>query len=61
MEDSFIYKRARPLTLNDTEAYKLAFHDILKQKIDRKEPLVRYYSGVWTNAQKNYSTVEKEF
>ena len=46
----------------ETDASELGFGGILKQRLPEhtKETLVRYYSGVWTGPQKNYSTVKKE-
>jgi hypothetical protein len=32
---------------------------ILKQRKDSKEQLVRFTSGTWNDAQKNYSTIKK--
>lgn len=46
----------------ETDASGIGYWGILKQKISPKdnEQLVRYTSGVWNSAQKNYSTVKKE-
>ena len=46
----------------ETDASDIGYGGILKQKIDfeSKEQLVRFTSGIWNSAQKNYSTVKKE-
>lgn len=44
----------------DTDASDIGFGGILKQNLDNKEQLVRYYSGSWNDTQKNYSTIKKE-
>ena len=44
----------------ETDASDIGYGGILKQKLDNKESLVRFHSGVWLGAQKNYSTIKKE-
>ena len=46
----------------ETDASHIGYGGILKQRKDPKstEQLVRYYSGTWNSAQKNYSTIKKE-
>uniref|UniRef100_A0A251T983 Putative reverse transcriptase domain-containing protein n=1 Tax=Helianthus annuus TaxID=4232 RepID=A0A251T983_HELAN len=44
----------------ETDASDLGFGGILKQELNNKENLVRYYSGAWNDTQKNYSTIKKE-
>ncbi|KAA0054117.1 Enzymatic polyprotein [Cucumis melo var. makuwa] len=44
----------------DTDAFDIGYGGILKQELDGKISIVRYHSGVWNSAQKNYSTVKKE-
>lgn len=46
----------------ETDASDIGYGGILKQKKtpNTAEQLVRYTSGVWNSAQKNYSTVKKE-
>ncbi|XP_047261734.1 uncharacterized protein LOC124895336, partial [Capsicum annuum] len=46
----------------ETDASDIGYGGILKQKVDEKssEQLVRFTSGVWNPAQRNYSTVKKE-
>ncbi|KAH0654226.1 hypothetical protein KY289_031904 [Solanum tuberosum] len=46
----------------ETDASDAGYGGILKQKVDREstEQLVRFTSGIWNSAQKNYSTVKKE-
>ena len=46
----------------ETDASDIGYGGILKQRKDPKstEQLVRYYSGTWNSAQKNYSTIKKE-
>ncbi|TYK06666.1 Enzymatic polyprotein [Cucumis melo var. makuwa] len=45
----------------ETDASEKGYGDILKQKINRKESLVCFHSGVWNNVQQNYSTIKNEF
>ena len=42
------------------DASDKGYDGILKQDINGKESLVCFHSGVWNNAQQNYSTVKKE-
>ena len=46
----------------ETDASDIGFGGILNQRRtpDSSEQLVRYTSGIWNLAQKNYSTVKKE-
>ena len=44
----------------ETDASDIGYGGILKQKLNEKESLVRFCSGLWIEAQKNYSTVKKE-
>ena len=46
----------------ETDAPDLGYGGILKQRVpnSHKEELLRYTSGVWKNAQINYSTIKKE-
>ncbi|KAA0038026.1 Enzymatic polyprotein [Cucumis melo var. makuwa] len=43
----------------DTDASD-GYGGILKQELNGKISVVRYHSGIWNSAQKNYSTVKKE-
>ncbi|XP_007210226.2 uncharacterized protein LOC18776948 [Prunus persica] len=44
----------------ETDASEIGYGGILKQRVNNSEQLVRFTSGVWKPAQKNYSTVKKE-
>ena len=46
----------------ETDASDEGYGGILKQRISSESPeqLVRFTSGIWNPAQKNYSTVKKE-
>ena len=44
----------------ETDASEIGYGGILKQRIDTKEQLVRFHSGLWLGPQKNYSTIKKE-
>jgi len=46
----------------ETDASEIGYGGILKQMIISESPqqLVRFTSGIWNSAQKNYSTVKKE-
>lgn len=46
----------------ETNASDVGYGGILKQKLngETNDQLVRYTSGVWNPAQKNYSTIKKE-
>ena len=47
----------------ETDASDIGYRGIRKQQLpdQSKETLVRYYLGVWSGPQKNYSTVKKKF
>jgi len=40
----------------------IGYDGILKQQVHSNQPeqIVRFHSGVWNSAQKNYSTIKKE-
>ncbi|XP_043812190.1 uncharacterized protein LOC110608268 isoform X1 [Manihot esculenta] len=44
----------------ETDASDQGFGGILKQRINNKEHIIRYYSGVWNPTQEKYSTIKKE-
>ena len=46
----------------ETDATDIGYGGILKQRIfqESSEQIVRFYSGIWNNAQLNYSTIKKE-
>ncbi|KAA0058439.1 Enzymatic polyprotein [Cucumis melo var. makuwa] len=44
----------------DIDASDIGYGGILIQELDGKISIVRYHSGIWNSAQKNYSTVKKE-
>ena len=46
----------------ETNASDIGYGGTLKQrkKPNSSEQLVRYTSGIWNSAQKNYSTIKKE-
>ncbi|KAA0052109.1 Enzymatic polyprotein [Cucumis melo var. makuwa] len=44
----------------DTDASDIGYGGILKQELNGKISIVRYHSGIWNSAQRNYSTVKKE-
>ena len=46
----------------ETDASNIGYDGILKQRVSPKssEQIVRFYSGIWNNAQLNYSTIKKE-
>jgi hypothetical protein len=44
----------------ETDASDYGYGGILKQRKESKEQLVRFTSGTWNDAQKNYSTIKKE-
>ena len=46
----------------ETNASDIDYGGILKQRVspESSEQIVRFYSGIWNNAQLNYSTIKKE-
>jgi len=46
----------------ETDASDIRYGGILKQQVHSNQPeqIVRFHSGVWNLAQKNYSTIKKE-
>ena len=46
----------------ETDASDIGYGGILKQRVSPESPeqIVHFYSGIWNNAQLNYSTVKKE-
>ena len=46
----------------ETDASDIGYGGILKQRVSPEslEQIVRFYSGIWNNAQLNYSTIKKE-
>ena len=46
----------------ETDAFDIGYGGILKQRVSPESPeqIVRFYSGIWNNAQLNYSTIKKE-
>ena len=46
----------------ETDASDISYGGILKQRISLEslKQIVRFYSGIWNNAQLNYSTIKKE-
>ena len=46
----------------ETDASNIGYDGILKQRVSPKssEQIVRFYSGIWNNAQLNYSTIKKD-
>ena len=44
----------------ETDASNIGYGGILKQIFQNKISIVRFYSGVWSGPQINYSTVKKE-
>jgi hypothetical protein len=46
----------------ETNASDIGYGGILKQQVRSNQPeqIVRFHSGVWNSAQKNYSTIKKE-
>ncbi|CAL9028495.1 unnamed protein product, partial [Prunus brigantina] len=46
----------------ETDASEIGYGGILKQKSESipSEQIVRFYSGIWTKSQCNYSTIKKE-
>ena len=50
------------LMIVETDASELGYGGILKKWFENssKEELVRFYSGVWSGPQKDYSTIKKE-
>ena len=46
----------------ETDASDIGYGGILKQRVSLGSPekIVRFYSGIWNNAQLNYSTIKKE-
>ena len=46
----------------ETDASDIGYDGILKQRVSPRslEQIVRFYSGIWNNAQLNYSTIQKE-
>ena len=44
----------------ETDASNIGYGGILKQDFQIKILIVRFYSGVWSGPQLNYSTVKKE-
>ena len=45
--------------IDETDASDIGYGGILKQRISLESPeqIVRFYSGIWNNAQLNYSTI----
>ena len=45
----------------ETNASDIGYGGILKQRISPKSPeqIVHFYSGIWNNAQLNYSSIKK--
>ena len=45
-----------------TDASDIGYGDILKQRVspESSEQTIRFYYGIWNNAQLNYSTFKKE-
>ena len=45
----------------ETNASDIRYGGILKQRVSPGSPeqIVRFYSGIWNNAQLNYSTIKK--
>ena len=45
----------------ETDALDFGYGGILKQRVSPESPeqIVRFYSGIWNNAQLNYSTIKK--
>ena len=43
----------------ETDASNVGYGGILKQRVSPESPeqIVRFYSGIWNNAQLNYSTM----
>ena len=46
----------------ETDAFDIGYGGILKQRVfpESPEQIVRFYFGIWNNAQLNYSTIKKE-
>ena len=46
----------------ETDAFDIGYGGILKQRVslESSEQIVRFYYGIWNNAQLNYSTIKKE-
>ena len=46
----------------ETDASDFGYGGILKQRVSPESPeqIVHFYSGIWNNAQLNYSTIKKE-
>ena len=46
----------------ETNASDIGYGGILKERVSSESPkqIVRFYSGIWNNAQLNYSTTKKE-
>ena len=46
----------------ETYAFDIGYGGILKQRVspESSEQIVRFYYGIWNNAQLNYSTIKKE-
>ena len=46
----------------ETDASDIGYGGILKQRVSPESPkqIVRFYSGIWNNAQLNYCTIKKE-
>ena len=46
----------------ETDASNIGYGGILKQRVspESSEQIVRFYSGIWNNAQLNYSTIKNE-
>jgi hypothetical protein len=46
----------------ETDASDIEYGGILKQQVHSNQPeqIVRFHSGVWNSAQRNYSTIKKE-
>ena len=46
----------------ETNASDIGYGGILKERVSSESPkqIVRFYSGIWNNAQLNYSTIKKE-
>ena len=49
------------LLIVESDASNLVYGGILKQEYNNQVYIVRYHSGIWLDAQINYSTVKKKF
>lgn len=48
------------LKIVETDASELGFGGILKQVLNNKDVVIRYYSGLWNPTQQKYSTIKKK-